>query len=70
MTQQAIDMIGSDKLEELALSWHKPIVGNYVIVNPDKTYIVINERRMKFNRKYRSMDYYSCLGQSGTGCEN
>lgn len=61
MIQQAIDMIGSDKLEELALSWHKPISGNYVIVNPDKTYIVINERRMKFNRKYCSMDYYSGL---------
>jgi hypothetical protein len=61
MIQQAIDMIGSDKLEELALSWHKPIVGNYIIVNPNKTYIVINERRMKFNRKYRSMDYYSGL---------
>ena len=61
MIQQAIDMIGSGKLEEVALSWHKPIVGNYVIINLDKTYTVINERRMKFNSKYCSMDYYSGL---------
>lgn len=61
MIQQAIDMIGSDKLEELALSWHKPIVGNYVIVKPDRSYKVINERRMEFNSKYCGMDYYSGL---------
>lgn len=61
MIQQAIDMIGVDKLEEVALSWHKPIVGNYVIVKPDRSYKVINERRMEFNSKYCGMDYYSGL---------
>lgn len=61
MISTAIEMIGPENLEQYALSWHKPIVGNYIIVNEDKSYKVYNERKMEFNSKLSGMDYYSGL---------
>lgn len=60
MINTAIEMIGPENLETMALSWHKPIVGNYVIVNEDRhNFKVYNERKAEFNSKLSGLDYYS-----------
>lgn len=61
MILDAMDYIGRENLEEVALSWHLPIKGNYVYVKLDGTYCILNEKRALFNSKYCAMDYYSGL---------
>ena len=58
---QAMDMLGRENLEELAYRVHRPKLGNYVIVNRDGSYKVINRERVDFNSKYKGWDYYSQL---------
>ncbi len=61
MIQQAIEMIGSDNIENVALNCHKAMRGCYVIVSDNRDYKIINERRVDFNSKYAGMDFYSSL---------
>lgn len=61
MIQQAIDYIGVENLETAALCYHRPIEGNYVIVNNARDYKIISRDRMQFNSKLNGMDYYSQL---------
>lgn len=60
---QAIEYIGAENLEDLAVSAHKPAPGIYVYVGMDGRIfsIVKNEKRVDFNSKYKMMDYYSGL---------
>lgn len=61
MIEQAIDIIKAENLEKLAIKWHKPIKGNYVIVSQDRTYRVITEKEAEEDKTCNTMDYYSEL---------
>lgn len=61
MIQQAIDYIGAENLETIALQYHKPIEGNYIVVDESGGYKVITSSRMHFNSRLCGMDYYSQL---------
>ncbi len=60
---QAIEYIGAENLEDLAVRAHRPAPGIYVYVGMDgKIFSKIeNEKRIDFNSKYKMMDYYSGL---------
>lgn len=63
MIKEAIDFIGTENLEYMALQAHKPLPAVYVFVdfNGEIVKEVRNERRIDFNSKYRMMNYYSEL---------
>lgn len=58
---QAIEYIGAENLEDLAVRAHKPAPGIYVYVRMDGRIFAIikNPKRVEFNSKYKMMDYYS-----------
>lgn len=59
MIEQAINVIGKDKLEEYALRLHQPQEAVYVIVDNKMQHKVISKERFTFNSKYCTMDFYS-----------
>jgi hypothetical protein len=60
---EAIEEIGAENLEDIALRAYKPRPGIYIFVSLDGKIIreIRNERRIYFNTKYRMMDYYSWI---------
>lgn len=60
---EAIEDIGAENLEDIALRAYKPRPGIYIFVSLDGKIIreIRNERRIYFNTKYRMMDYYSWI---------
>lgn len=63
MIKEAIDFIGADNLEYMALQAHKPLHAVYIFVDISGKIVkeIRNEKRIDFNSKYRMMDYYSGL---------
>lgn len=59
MIEQAINVIGKEKLEEYALRLHQPQEAVYVIVDNKMQHKVISKERFTFNSKYCTMDFYS-----------
>jgi len=61
--KEAIEYIGEENLEYMALQAHKPAHAVYVFVNKGGEIVkeIRNEKRIDFNSKYRMMDYYSGL---------
>lgn len=59
----AMEYIGSENLEDLAMEYHKPAPGIYIYVGLDGEIksIVKNPDRVEFNSKHKLMDYYSGL---------
>lgn len=60
---EAIEDIGAENLEDIALRAYKPRPGIYIFVSPGGKIIreIRNERMVYFNTKYRMMDYYSWI---------
>ena len=60
---EAIEDIGAENLEDIALRAYKPRPGIYIFVSLDGKIIreIRNERRIYFNTKHRMMDYYSWI---------
>ncbi len=63
MIKEAIDFIGTENLEYMALQAHKPLPAVYVFVDFNGKIVkeIRNERRIDFNSKFRMMNYYSEL---------
>lgn len=61
MIDEFIKELGRERVENLAIETHTPVIGNYVLVDMQGRFKVINERKMKFNSRYCGMDYYSGL---------
>ena len=61
MISQAIDYIGRENLESIAVMNHVPIKGVYVFVYPDGSFGVYNDTRFYFNPNLRKKDFYSYL---------
>lgn len=49
----------SDIIENVALKYHFPSNGTYVIVDKDFNFKIISKERFSFNSKYVAMDFYS-----------
>lgn len=59
MIGMAMEYLGVENLEELALTFHMPQEATYVFVWAHNNWKVLNKRRVEFNSRYRLMDYYS-----------
>lgn len=59
----AMEYIGSENLEDLALEYHKPATAIYIYVGLDGEIksIIKNPDRVEFNSKHKARDYYSGL---------
>lgn len=59
--KEAIEFIGAENLEYMALQAHKPVSAVYAFVNLEGKIVkeIRNAKRIDFNSKYRMMDYYS-----------
>lgn len=49
----------SGNLENIALNYHVPSKGTYIIVDKAFNYKIISKERFSFNTKYVAMDFYS-----------
>lgn len=61
--REAIEFIGAENLERIALEVHKPAPAIYLFVSKKGNILteIRNESRISFNSKYKMMDYYSEL---------
>ncbi len=49
----------SDSIKNIALKYHFPSNGTYVIIDKDFNFKIISKERFSFNSKYVAMDFYS-----------